>query len=262
MSWDPLFTVPFFAGLLVAAALATIGVLLRLRQEWLAALGFAHLAGASALLGLAIHLPAVISATGGALLGATVKTFGKSRGNTIYALMILVGWSATMILAANTTLGSSIGHAMIEGQLYFSGMIHLTAAAILLIATVAGLYQLMPIVIRDRFFPGFYSANRLPAWRWHLAFDLLTALAMAIGTATVGLMAAFALVFLPPLIAFRLARHWRQALAISIGVGVVGYVLTFVLALGLDQPFGPVQVALLVLAYAVTPSLQSLRSKF
>jgi len=251
MSWDPLFAVPFVSGLLIAAALSTVGVLLRLRNEWLAALGFAHLAGASALIGLAVHVPAVFGATFGAAVGAIIKTLGRFRGNTVYALMILAGWSVTLLVAANTPLGSVLGHAMVEGQLYFAGVSHLTAAGMLAAATVAGLYWLMPIVIRNRFFPGHDAANRVPAWRWQLTFDLLVALGMAIATATVGLMAAFALVFVPPWLAFRLAANWKQALLISLGFATNGYVAAFLLALWLDQPFGPVLVALLLIIASI-----------
>jgi len=252
LTWDTLFAVPFLSGLLVVAALSAVGVLLRLRNEWLAALGFAHLAGASALIGLSIHVPAVLGATFGASIGAVFKAIGRFRGNSVYALMILAGWSTTLLVAANTTLGSVFGHAMVEGQLYFAGLSHLLAAAMLAVATVAGLHWLMPIVIRSRFFPGHDAANRLPAWRWQLAFDLLTALGMAVATATIGLMAAFALVFIPPWLAFRKARNWRQALVISIGFAMAGYIAAFLLALWLDQPFGPVLVAFLLVVASVT----------
>ncbi|MES9991511.1 MAG: metal ABC transporter permease [Candidatus Thiodiazotropha sp.] len=251
-----LFTVPFLSGLLVASLLSAVGVLLRLRNEWLAALGFAHLAGASALVGLAIHLPAVLGATLGAVLGAAIKTLGRFRGNTVYALMILAGWSITLLVAANTRLGSVMGHAMVEGQLYFADYSHFTAAVMLAIATLAGLYWLMPILVRNRFFPGHDAANRLPAWRWHLAFDLLAALAMAVATATVGLMAAFALVFIPPWLAFRSARNWKQVLVISVSFGTAGYMVAFFLALWLDQPFGPVLVALLLVVAGVLQRLK------
>jgi zinc transport system permease protein len=246
MSEFTLFAMPFLSGLLVASVLSLVGVLLRLRDEWLSALGFAHLAGATALIGLALHIQAVLGATVGAALGAIIKTIGRFRGNTVYALMILAGWSVTLLVAANTALGSVLGHAMIEGQLYFAGFSQLTAAAVLAIACMVGLYWLMPIVIRNRFFPGHDAANQLPTWRWHLAFDLLVAFSMAIATATVGLMAAFALVFIPPWLAFRWAQNWKQALVISVSFGIAGYIAAFLLALWLDQPFGPVLVALLL----------------
>ena len=49
---DSLLTVPFFAGLTLAVLLPLVGNLLRLRDEWLATLGLAHLAAAGALLRL------------------------------------------------------------------------------------------------------------------------------------------------------------------------------------------------------------------
>jgi zinc transport system permease protein len=73
---------------------------------------------------------------------------------------------------------------------------------------------------------------------------------MAIGAGTLGLMGAFALAFLPPLAAFRIARGWRHCQWISVGIGVVAYTCAFVVALVLDQPFGPVLVAVLLLTTA------------
>ena len=60
-------------------------------------------------------------------------------------------------------------------------------------------------------------------------------------------MGAFALVFIPPWQAFRRAANWRAGLCWALGIGVAGYVAAFALALGLDQPFGPVLAILLVL---------------
>jgi len=246
MTGDTLFLLPFLSGLLVAASLSLLGALLRLREEWLAALGFAHLAGAGGLIGLALHLPVVLGAALGAAAGALLKGLGRLHGNTVYALMMLAGWSATLLMAANSALGSVMGHAMVEGQLYFAGDLHLVAAVALGGVTLAGLRWLMPALVRERLLPGQDAANRLPTRRRHLGFDLLTALGMAVGTATIGLMGAFALVFVPPWLAFRVARRWRQALAISVGFGLAGYTAAFALALVLDQPFGPVLVGLLL----------------
>lgn len=260
MNWDvlldPLFRIPFMAGLAMALVLPALGVLLRLRDEWLAALGLAHLAGASALVGLAAGIPAVLGAPLGALAGAFVKTFGKFRGNAVYAMMILVGWSATLLVAANTALGSVMGHALVEGQLYFAGTVHLTGALSLAVLTALTLPLIMPHLIRARLFPGHEASAGPQAWRWHMGFDVLAALGMAVGTGTLGLMGAFALVFLPPWIAFRFAPNWRTCVWIGPGVGVLSYIIAFAAALELDQPFGPVLVALLVLGTGVAVSFQ------
>lgn len=248
--FDPLFRVPFITGLLLVAVLPLLGSLLMLREEWLAALGLAHLAAASALLGLAAGAPAVIGGAAGALVGGGAKTALGARGNAAYGFMILVGWAAMLLVAANTAIGDSLGRAMIDGQLYFAAPVDLSAALILTILSAALLPWLSGKLLRARFFPRFEQANALPAWRWHLCMDLLAAAGMAVGTATLGLMGAFALVFVPAWLAFRLAPGWRWTLFIAALVGVGGYLIAFLLALFLDQPFGPVLVAVLVIVAA------------
>jgi zinc transport system permease protein len=243
---DPLFRLPLTTGLTMALILPVIGALLMLRDEWLAALGLAHLAAAGALLGLAIGLPGVIGGALAALAGGAVKSLTRARGNLTYGFMILFGWSAVFLIAANTRLGSTLGHALIDGQLYFAGGLELGATILLACLVVATLPRIMPDLMRARFFPHHEHANRLPARRWHLTFDLLTALAMAIGTATVGLMGAFALVLVPAWIAFRIAPGWSWTLLLSVLIGAAGYLLAYLAALALDQPFGPMLVAIMI----------------
>lgn len=249
---DPLFRLPLAAGLLMAVTLPLLGMLLRLREEWLAALGLAHLAAAGALGGLALHLPVVIGGPLGALTGVLVKSLSGARGNTAYAFMILAGWGVTLLIAANTPLGAAMGHALIDGQLYLAGPKELAATGALALVLTLALPWLVPRIIHARFFPLHERANRLPAWRWRLTFDVLVALGMAIGTATIGLMGAFALVFGPAWMAFRIAPSWRAALLLSALWGVASYLIAFALALMLDQPFGPMLVATLVVGALLT----------
>ena len=202
--------------------------------------------------GLAAGIPVVLGATLGALAGALFKSLGHFSGNTVYALMILVGWATTLLIASNTSLGSVMGHALVEGQLYFVGTVHLAAATTIAILTAIALPWLMQRLVRARLFPGYELANKLPAWQWHLGFDVLAALGMAVGAGSLGLMSAFALVFVPPWIAFKVSPNWRAALWISLAVGVFAYIGAFASALLLDQPFSPVLVVILVLAAGCT----------
>ena len=50
--WTDLFLMPFLTGLGLALLLPVLGCFLRLRDEWLAALAYAHVAAAGALLAL------------------------------------------------------------------------------------------------------------------------------------------------------------------------------------------------------------------
>ena len=243
---DPLFRLPLLAGLLLSAFLPVIGALLMLRDEWLAALGLSHIAAASALLGSALGLPTLIGGTAGALAGGALKTCLESRGNVAYAFMILVGWSATLLISANTELGERLAHALVEGQLYLVDASELVATLALIAAAIWILPRILPQLLRSRFFPRHEQANALPAWRWHLAMDLLAAASLAVGTLTLGLMGAFALVLIPAWLAFRVAPSWRWTLIGSGLIGVGGYLVAFALALRLDQPFGPMLVAVLL----------------
>jgi zinc transport system permease protein len=150
---------------------------------------------------------------------------------------------------------------MVDGQLYFAGVEHLIALLLLALAVLALLPWLMPRLLRARFFPEHDLANRLPAWRWHLSFDLLVAFAMALGTATVGLMAAFALVFIPPWIAFHIAGGWRMTVVLSAGFGLLAYLIGFICAIALDQPFGPLLVAVLLLEVPMLYFLRVVQSR-
>lgn len=155
--FDPLFRVPFANGLLLALVLPVLGSYVRLRNEWLAALG----------------LTAVVAVAG--------------------------PWLSRML-------------------------------------------------ILEHFFPENMAANRQSPWRLHLAFDLLAAFSVALATESIGVMATFCLVFLPPWVAFRFAASWKRALVHATGLSVTAYLAAFVLAIALDQPFGPVLVGTLVVA--------------
>lgn len=248
-----LLVAPLFAGLALALVLPLVGTLLRLRDEWLATLGLAHLAAAGALLGLAIHLPGFLGALGGACVGVGAKQAvgGRGASHSAYGLMILAGWALTLLIAANTALGDALAHALIDGQLYFAGGRELALTGALLLVAWPAILRLAPRLIVARLFPATERANHLPAWRWHLGFDLLAATAIAVGTTTMGLMASFALIFLPPWLAFRLAPDWRRAQWLAAGIGAAGYGLAFALALAFDQPFGPVLVGVLLAVFVV-----------
>jgi zinc transport system permease protein len=259
--FDPLFRIPLLTGVIAAVVLPVLGAFLRLRDEWLAALGLAHLAAASGLAGMALGLPLLIGGSVGAVAGAFAKSAFGVQGNTAYALMILMGWSLTLLIAANTTLGEALAHAMVDGQLYFAGVGQLSALLLLGLTAFALLPWLMPRLLRARFFPEHERANRLPAWRWHLSFDLLVAFAMALGTATIGLMAAFAFVFIPPWIAFQIAGGWRTTVALSALFGLLAYLIGFASAIALDQPFGPLMVAVLLLEVPMLYSLRAVQAR-
>lgn len=247
--WSELFLAPFLTGLGLALLLPVLGCYLRLRDEWLAALSYAHVAAAGALVALALGIAPLL---GGGLAAAAAGAgkYALARrlaGGAAYPLLLLSGWSLAILMTANLPLAERLGHALFDGQLYFSdasqlGWVLLWAGpALLLLRCLSGHLLLSHV------YPDFFRLRGLRRWPVQTGFDLLAALSLAIATMSLGVMGAFALVFVPPWLAFRRAADWRRGLLRSVLIGVVAYVLAFAVALAFDQPFGPVLGLILVL---------------
>lgn len=246
--WSDLFVLPFLTGLCLALVLPVLGCFLRLRDEWLAALAYAHVAAAGALLAL---IGGVMPALGGmaaaALAGGGKRLFaGRLAGGAAFALLLLGGWAVAVLLAANQPLAEQLGHSLFDGQLYFSGVAQLALVAPWSLFAAVALVLLSRHLLLARVYPDYFTARRLRAWPVVLGFDLLAALTLALATMTMGVMGGFALVFVPAWIAFRRAHSWRKGMLLAVVIGVAGYGAAFLLALGLDQPFGPVLALLLI----------------
>lgn len=245
--FDPLFRVPFANGLLLAFLLPLLGAHLRLRNEWLSALGLAQVTAAGGVSAILLGIHPLAGALGAAVLAAGVKGRAQRSGNDVYAVLLFFGWSAALVGAANSVKGEELSHALLEGQLYFTTWANLGAALALCgVVLLVGAWLSKRLVL-EHFFPEHLAANGAAPWRIHVVFDLLVAFAVALATESIGVMATFALVFLPPWVAFRVASGWRRALVLSTALSVLAYLAAFVVAILLDQPFGPVLVGALVL---------------
>ena len=245
--FDTMFLLPFLNGLLLALLLPLLGAWIRLREEWLAALGLAQVAAAGVVVGALFMEPVGLVALAAAALAAAAKAFLGRSGNDAYAVMILFGWSVALIGSAFTAHGDELGRALVQGQLYFTGESHLQGILGLAIVSAVLLPWLSPRLLLGRFFPDHFRANGTPNPHHDILFDVLVAVTLALSATAIGVMAAFALVFIPPWIAFRFAHGWRQTLLWSVGLGVLAYLVSFVAAIQVDQPFGPVLVAVLLL---------------
>ncbi len=251
MTWslliDPLFRTALLTGLVLALVLPLLGAYLHLRREWLASLGLSHMGAAGGILSPVLGWPVLLSAFVAAALAALVKSLCMRPGNARYALLMLVGWSMALLAASATYQGELLAQSLMRGQLYFVSTPHLWAALGLLVVVAVVLPWLSPRLQLERFFPDHFGANRISPWPHRLAFDLLVVGAVVLGTLAMGVMAAFALIFVPPWVAFALARGWRAGLLLSVALGVVSYMAAYVVAIWLDQPFGPVLVAALLI---------------
>lgn len=237
--FDPLFRQPFIIGLLLSIGLSLIGAYLHMREEWLAAMGLSHIAAAGGVVALPLGIPALAGAMLFATIAALVKGLLPRASNSHYGLMLLLGWGGALMLAANTHQGEVVGEALLRGQLYFTSTPHLIAALLLVVVLLASLNWLSPRLLKERFFPDYFSANRIPAWPHRLLFGALVVTAAVLGTLAMGAMSAFAMFFVPAWVAFVLVRGWRWALGLTVALAILAYLVAFVLSMLLDQPFGP-----------------------
>lgn len=245
---DPIFRVPFLAGLLLAFAIPPLGCYVRLRDEWLAALALSQMAAAGAVLGALVGVPPYAGAFGVAVVAGLLKGRLSKAGNDLYALGISAGWAGVLLAAANVTHGDEIGHGLTEGQLYFATSWHLTLAALLAAAIAIVLAARSRQLLVARLMPERFTANQRPVWPLHTLFDILVASAIAVTTTALGVVGTFTLIFVPASLVFRVASGWRRALGLSVVFGVGTYLPAFAGAILLDQPFGPVFVAAMLLA--------------
>ena len=212
--FDPLFRLPLLIGLCASIVLPLLGAFLHAREEWLAALGVAHVTAAAQLVGAALGWPLLASGALGAVIAVAAKQLSAQQGNLGYALMMLAGWSALYLVAANSALGESLGHALSDGQIFLVGKEQFIAILVVSLPFLACIPWWSRRLLRARFFSGYEQANQLPAWRWHGSFDLLAALLLAFSTASLGLMASFALVVLPAWAVFGWCKSWQQSLGL------------------------------------------------
>lgn len=248
MPWDllldPLFRLPFLTGLIFAAVLPVLGLYLRMRDEWLAALGFAHLGGAGGVVGSLMGLPPVMAALAVAGGGVAARGLVRRTGNDLYAVMILGGWAAMILGAQFDHHARTLAQTLVDGQLYFTGMDQLLTALVFAALFLVIMPWLSPRLLRARLFPGHESANGRSVAELGFGFNIVVAAGVALASMAMGVMAAFALIFIAPWVAFALAPGWRVAVALSALIGVSAYLAAFVAALVGDLPFGPTFVAI------------------
>ncbi|PKM22609.1 MAG: ABC transporter [Gammaproteobacteria bacterium HGW-Gammaproteobacteria-14] len=244
--FDPMFRVPFLTGLLLALSLPQLGLLLSLRREWLATLGIAHLAGAGGIIGGLLALPALPAALLAAVAGVTIRSLQPRASNELYAMMILAGWSLGLITASLSQDAHGIGQLLVDGQLYFTTRLHLLVALPLTISLLVCAGFMMRGLLQQQLMPTPDYAIRHRQLQWLLSAFL--AIGVSLTAMTMGIMAAFALLFVPAWVASGIAASWQQARWLISGLALLCYLLAYTIALLADLPFGPVFVMTLALS--------------
>lgn len=246
--FDPMFRVPFFVGLTLTVILSLTGTLLRMRDEWLAALGLSQLVAVGSMLSVILKLPSLVMGFVAAVAAMCLRVLLPRVDNSHYANMIIMGWAGTLILGSYMDHGQVLGEALLRGQLYFTRPGHLVASIALLLVLVSTFRPLSSYLLTARFFPDYHKANRIPVWHAKLGYAGIVAAATVLGTISIGAFPTFAMLFVPPWTGFVLASGWMKSVLFTVLIGVVAYMTAFPLAMIIDLPVGPVLTAVLVLS--------------
>lgn len=251
--FEPLFLLPALNGLCFAILLPLLGCYLRLRGEWLAALSYPHVAAAGALGAMALGAPPAAGGMASAGAAALVKHGAREQAvrTASFGLLLLLGWSASTLLTSNLPLAERLGHALFDGQLYFTGTAQLSLSFACLLIGLALLRLFSRRLLLAQIFPQLAHRRVVGERSLELGLDLTAAVVLALATMTIGVMAAFALIFVPAWVAFRRAGNWRAALLWSVLLSGTAYAGAFSIALRLDQPFGSMLALVAVLLSTV-----------
>ena len=246
-----LFLPGFLLGLLVAPALASAGISMRIGGDTLAALSYAQVATAGAMLGTLLGWAPGLGAwalalSAGLLMMPWRTNAARTRGGTTHALLLLLlAWACALLLADNHPDARLLGTASIEGQLLLirlPDVVSVGALCILgLLITIAThrAWTREQLLTWQR--PGRQSRQKIIALGRETGLITL----IAAGTLSVGVFATLALTLIPAYLVWSRCHGLRSALHWCALLGVVAHVLAFVLSLLLDQVYAAVVVVVL-----------------
>jgi len=262
--WLPqleLFWRPALTGALLAILLPLLGLTLRLRHEYWAALAYGQVGAAGALGALVFGYPPLLGGLAASLAAAIAKHPLEKRLLTtgLFPLLFVLGWSVCQLLTANLPGVERPGAALFEGQLYFAGAEMLVGAALALVIGGIFLWRKGADLLLAHLYPAHFHAQGRSLWPVRIGFDLLVASVLALAVMSLGVMGAFALIFIPPWLVCAFSPSWRVALIVAPVLSFLAYALAFTIALTHDQPFGSMLALVLCVTALCLPVAALLR---
>jgi zinc transport system permease protein len=244
------------AGGVTALICPAIGVFLIPRRLSLIADTLAHVALAGVALGLVLDLPPFLGAMVVTLLGAVgierLRTRGGLRGDAAMAVFLSGGFALAVVLISLARGFNADLFAILFGSLLTVSPadVWLIVALGAVVGTAILVYypQLFAITFHEEL--AHTSGVRVGAL--NLMLTVLTALTTVVAMRMVGVLLVSAMIVIPALTGFALARSFRQATVLAIAMAVASVVvgLTAAYYLGLAAGGAIVLAALLIFATA------------
>jgi zinc transport system permease protein len=213
------------AGAVTALVCPVMGVFLIPRRLSLIADTLAHVALAGVALGLLLGISPFIGATGVTLFGAMLierlRARGGLRGDAALAVFLSGGFALAVVLISLARGFNADLFAVLFGSIltvsWADVWLILALAAVVGIAVGVSYRQLFAITFHEEL--AYTSGVRVGAL--NLMLTMLTALTTVVAMRMVGVLLVSAMIVIPTLTGFALARSFRQATVLAIGAALL-----------------------------------------
>lgn len=229
----------FVAGAVTALICPAIGVFLIPRRLSLIADSLAHVALAGVAIGLLVGVSPVLGAllvTVAAAVGIErLRSHGALQGDASLAVFLSAGFAVAVVV-----IGLAGGFNVDLFAILFGSILTVTPTDIWLIVTLGAVVavtirlffaQLFAITLSEEL----ARTSGVPVTALNLMLTLLTALTVVVAMRMVGVLLVSAMIVIPALTGFTVARSFREALAVGIGSALlsvaVGLIAAFYLRL-------------------------------
>jgi zinc transport system permease protein len=244
------------AGVVTAVICPAIGVFLIPRRLSLIADTLAHVALAGVALGLLLGVSPLAGAlviTGlGSLAIERLRTRGVLQGDAALAVFLSAGFAVAVVVISLARGFNADLFAILFGSIMTVGPVDVALIAglgVLVLTTVRVFYaQLFAITLNE----DLARTSGVPVSGLNLTLTVLTALTVVVSMRMVGVLLVSAMIVIPTLTGFAVARSFRMAVAVAIAAALVSMIGGLVAAfyLGLAAGGAVVLSALLLFAAA------------
>jgi zinc transport system permease protein len=230
------------SGAVTAVVCPTIGVFLVPRRLALIADTLAHVALAGVAVGLLVGVAPLTGALVVTVLGAVaierLRARGVLQGDAALAVFLSAGFAVAVVVislagAVNADLFAVLFGSLLTVSPRDVWVVGGLGAVVL--ATIARFHaQLVAITVDEEL----ARTQGIPVGRLNLVLTVLTALTVVVAMRIVGVLLVSALIVVPTLAGFAVARSFRQALPVAIGVALLSVVLGLMAAFYLHLAAG------------------------
>ncbi|MBI5627693.1 MAG: metal ABC transporter permease [Candidatus Rokubacteria bacterium] len=255
----------FIAGAITALVCPAIGVFLVPRRLSLIADSLAHVALAGVALGLFLGISPVLGALAVTLAGAVaierLRAGGRLQGDAALAVFLSGGFALAVVLISLARGFNADLFAILFGSILTvspGDLWLISALGAVVGATIGGFYpQLLAITLNEEL----ARTGGIRVGALNIMLTVLTALTTVVAMRIVGVLLVGAMIVIPTLTGFALARSFRQALQVAMVTALASVTVGLVAAYYLRLAAGGAIVLAALLIFALASILSRPRGR-